>query len=226
MRHRLNFSLKKNTTSQASVNPNSTTKETPPQDHPIEVVGRIQNFPNTKEKPISVLQINLDKRTIQVRADVGYRDFSLDGVSLSKEVDIESFYKKFIESRIKVVKLGEKDILGDDNSDNEDRVGFGTFVQVTILEIYNEEIYDLLSSNGGTGTGFGIGWPKGSASKARVEVMGKKAKNAIFISGIEVGKIYKEVQKVEKRRIVKSTQCNERSSRSHYMIILDVPTVG
>ncbi|KAK0606850.1 hypothetical protein LWI29_005171 [Acer saccharum] len=257
-RHRLNFSSTKNTTPQASANPNSTTREIPPQDHPIEVIGRIRNFPNSKEKPISVLQINPDKRTVRVRADVGYRDFSLDGVSLSEEEDLESFYKKFVESRIKAVKLGEKctimmygptgsgkshnmfgcakqpgivyrslrDILGDESSDNEDRVGFGTFVQVTVLEIYNEEIYDLLSSNGGYGNGFGFGWPKGSASKARLEVMGKKAKNATFISGTEAGKISKEVQKVEKRRIVKSTQCNERSSRSHCMIILDVPTVG
>ncbi|GJW89521.1 kinesin-like protein KIN-10A [Tanacetum coccineum] len=36
----------------------------------------------------------------------------------------------------------------------------------------------------------------------------------------------KEIQKVEKRRIVKSTFCNERSSKSHCMIILDVPIVG
>ncbi|KAL3828264.1 hypothetical protein ACJIZ3_017066 [Penstemon smallii] len=56
--------------------------------------------------------------------------------------------------------------------------------------------------------------------------MGKKAKNATFISGNEAGKILKEIQKVEKRRIVKSTLCNERSSRSHCMIIVDVPTVG
>lgn len=48
--------------------------------------------------------------------------------------------------------------------------------------------------------------------------MGKKAKNATFISGTEAGKISKEIQKVEKRRIVKSTFCNERSSRSHCMV--------
>ncbi|KAF9595299.1 hypothetical protein IFM89_038434, partial [Coptis chinensis] len=69
----------------------------------------------------------------------------------------------------------------------------------------------------------------------RLEVMGKKAKNATFISGNEAGKISREVAKVEKRRIVKSTLCNDRSSRSHCMIdltsdilqiILDVPTVG
>lgn len=252
-KHRLNFTSARNTTP----NPNSTAKESAPQDHPIEVVGRIRNFPNPnpKEKPISVLQVNPDKQTLRVRADFGYRDFSLDGVSLAEEEDLDSFYKKFVESRISGVKLGEKctimmygptgsgkshtmfgcakqpgivykslkDILGDE-SDNGEKIGFSTFVQVTVLEIYNEEIYDLLSSN--NGGGFGIGWPKGSGSKVRLEVMGKKAKNATFISGIEAGKISKEIQKVEKRRIVKSTQCNERSSRSHCMIILDVPTVG
>jgi hypothetical protein len=62
--------------------------------------------------------------------------------------------------------------------------------------------------------------------QVRLEVMGKKAKNASFISGTEAGKISKEIVKVEKRRIVKSTLCNERSSRSHCIIILDVPTVG
>ncbi|CAL9004152.1 unnamed protein product [Prunus brigantina] len=56
--------------------------------------------------------------------------------------------------------------------------------------------------------------------------MGKKAKNATYISGNEAGKISKEIQKVEKRRIVNSTLCNERSCRSHCMIILVIPTVG
>lgn len=50
--------------------------------------------------------------------------------------------------------------------------------------------------------------------------MGKKAKNATFISGNEAGKMLKEIQKVEKRRIVKSTLCNERSSRSHCMVLV------
>jgi kinesin family protein 11 len=52
----------------------------------------------------------------------------------------------------------------------------------------------------------------------KLEVMGKKAKNASYISGTEAGKISKEIQKVEKRRIVKSTLCNERSSRSHCLV--------
>ncbi|KAK9007312.1 hypothetical protein V6N11_051140 [Hibiscus sabdariffa] len=239
-------------------------KENPPGEHPVEVIGRIRNFPggsdNKKDKtPSSFLHINPVNNTLRVRADVGYKDFSLDGVSSTEEEGLDAFYKKFIESRINGVKMGAKctimmygptgsgkshtmfgcskqpgivyrslkGILGDHGED-----GVGSFVQVTVLEIYNEEIYDLLPSNGGGGGGFGfgIGWPKGGngskASTVKLEVMGKKVKNATFISGNEAGKISKEIQKVEKRRIVKSTLCNERSSRSHCMIILDVPTAG
>ncbi|KAJ0245559.1 Kinesin-like protein KIN-10A [Hirschfeldia incana] len=223
----------------------------PPPEHPVEVVGRIRDYPDRKEKPPSILQVSPDNQTVRVRAEVGYRDFTLDGVSFSEQEGIESFYKKFIEERIKGVKVGNKctimmygptgagkshtmfgcgkeepgivyrslrDILGDSDGDGV------TFVQVSVLEVYNEEIYDLLSTN--SSNNLGIGWPKGGSNKVRLEVMGKKAKNATFISGTEAGKISKEIVKVEKRRIVKSTLCNERSSRSHCMIILDVPTVG
>ncbi|XAR57446.1 Plus-end-directed kinesin ATPase [Bertholletia excelsa] len=252
-RHRLNYNIAK-----PSPNPNSAVKEAPPTEHPVEVIGRIRDYPDRKDKAISALQVNPDRQSLRVRTDIGYRDFSLDGVSLSEEEDLEGFYKKFVESRINGVKLGAKctimmygptgsgkshtmfgsakqqgivyrslkDILGgdEDGGESEQRVGIGTFVQVTVLEIYNEEIYDLLST--GNGGGLGFGWPKGNGSKVRLEVVGKKAKNATFISGNEAAKISKEIQKVEKRRIVKSTLCNERSSRSHCMIILDVPTVG
>ncbi|RVW26571.1 Kinesin-like protein KIN-10A [Vitis vinifera] len=250
-KHRLHFNGGKVT--QPSPNPHSVAKETPPAEHPVEVIGRIRDYPDRKDKPLSILHINPDRQTVRVRTDIGYRDFSLDGVSLSEEEDIDGFYKKFVESRINGVKMGEKctimmygptgsgkshtmfgcskqpgivyrslkDILGgadEENDGNEQRVGVGTFVQVTVLEIYNEEIYDLLSSN--TGGGLNLGWAKGGSSKVRLEVMGKKAKNATFISGTEAGKISKEIQKVEKRRIVKSTLCNDRSSRSHCMVML------
>ncbi|KAL9161868.1 hypothetical protein ABFS82_07G049200 [Erythranthe guttata] len=238
----------------------------PPPDHPVEVVGRIRDHPehrNSKHtaNPPSALHANADGKSLRVRTETGYRDFSLDGVSLSEDDDLDGFYKKFVESRINGVKMGQKctimmygptgsgkshtmfgsstqpgivyrslkGILEEEEDDDVAKVGMGMFVQVTVLEVYNEEIYDLLSpaNNGGGGGGFSLGWSKGgSASKVRLEVMGKKAKNATFISGNEAGKMLKEIQKVEKRRIVKSTLCNERSSRSHCMIILDVPTVG
>lgn len=248
-KHRLNF-----TTAKPCLAPVGSAE------HPIEVIGRIRDYPDRKEKVLSsLLKVNHDRETLRVKTEGGYRDFSLDGVSLSEEEDLDEFYKKFVKSRINGVKLGDKctvmmygptgagksynmfgsskqpgivyrslrDILGDgvdENDENSEKISVGTFVQVTVLEIYNEELYDLLSTNNGGGFGFGLS--KGSASKVRLEVIGKKAKNATFISGTEATKISKEIQKVEKRRIVKSTLCNERSSRSHCMIIIDVPTVG
>ncbi|KAF8097655.1 hypothetical protein N665_0284s0022 [Sinapis alba] len=247
-KQRLNFSSK------TTPNPDQI-----PPEHPVEVIGRIRDYPDRKEKPHSILQVNPDNETVRVRAEVGYRDFTLDGVSFSEEESVESFYKRFIEERVKGMKVGDKctivmygptgagkshtmfgccggkkkqpgivyrslrDILGGDSDDGDG--GVTTFVQVTVLEVYNEEIYDLLSTSGSSNS-LGIGCPKGGTTNARLEVMGKKAKNATFISGTEAGKISKEIAKVEKRRIVKSTLCNERSSRSHCIIILDVPTVG
>ncbi|KAL5990516.1 hypothetical protein ACLOJK_011418 [Asimina triloba] len=256
-KHRLHLNGGRST--QQSPNPSSAVRENPTAEHPVEVIGRIRDLPDRKEKPISALKISSDRQTIRVRTDIGYRDFILDGVSVSEDEDLDEFYKKFVESRINDVKLGAKctimmygptgsgkshtmfgclkqpgivyralrDILGEGDEENETAEGSfrcGSFVHVTVLEIYNEEIYDLLSNN--SGGGLSLGWPKGNASKVRLEVMGKKAKNATFISGNEAGKISREVAKVEKRRIVKSTHCNERSSRSHCLIILDVPAVG
>ncbi|KAK6929749.1 Kinesin motor domain [Dillenia turbinata] len=256
-KNKLHFTPAKNPN--PSPNPNTIIKETLPAEHPVEVIGRIRDYSDRKDKPVSALHINQDRKSLRVRTETGYSDFVLDGVSLSEEEDLEGFYIKFVQSRINGVKLGAKctimmygptgsgkshtmfgcpkqpgivykslqDILGErgEESESDDHpVAVGTFVQVTVLEIYNEEIYDLLSSNNGGGLSFG--WSKGNSSKVKLEVMGKKAKNATFISGNEAGKILKEIQKVEKRRIVKSTLCNDRSSRSHCMIILDVPTVG
>ncbi|KAI3823054.1 hypothetical protein L1987_04480 [Smallanthus sonchifolius] len=254
-KHRLNFN---STKPSPNPNPNPNSAVHQPPDHPVEVISRIRDYPERKEKPVSVLQVNPDGHSVRVRTEIGYRDFTLDGVSSSEDQDLDAFYKNFVQSRINAVKMGDKctimmygptgsgkshtmfgcakqqgivykslrDILrnGDEEEEEIDEQKAG-FVQVTVLEIYNEEIYDLLSTNSGNG-GFSIGWSKSNASKVKLEVMGKKAKNATFISGTEAGKISKEIQKVEKRRIIKSTFCNERSSRSHCMIILDVPTVG
>ncbi|CAH8338656.1 unnamed protein product [Eruca vesicaria subsp. sativa] len=248
---RSQFTIIKTPQTKQRLNFNSKTPNPDQTDHPIEVIGRIRNH-TTEKSPNSILQLNPDNndQTLRVRTDAtGYRDFTLDGVSFSEEESVESFYKRFVEERVKGVKVGDKctvvmygptgagkshtmfggkkkecgivyrslrDVLGGDG-------GVG-FVQVSVVEVYNEEIYDLLSTCGSSSLGFGC--HKGGSNKARLEVMGKKAKNATFISGTEAGKISKEIAKVEKRRIVKSTLCNERSSRSHCIIILDVPTVG
>ncbi|XP_051191807.1 kinesin-like protein KIN-10A [Lolium perenne] len=225
-------------------------------EHPVEVIGRVRNLPPSSAAGPSALETP-SSTTLRVRGDAGgHRDFSLDGVSVSDDETLESFYARFVRARIQGVRAGAKctvmvygptgsgkshtmfgcarqpgivyralrDILGGGggvSGGEEDEAGFGVglFVQVAVLEIYNEEIYDLLVGTGAPNT-------RGNTPKVRLEVMGKKAKNATYISGNEAGKISREVAKVEKRRTVKSTLCNERSSRSHCMIILDVPSVG
>lgn len=200
-KHRLQFHGSK---PHPSPNPNTAAKDNNnPPEHPVEVIARIRDYPDRKDQQaVSNLHINHQNQSVRVRADFGYRDFTLDGLSLSEEEDIGAFYSKFVESRVDSVRLGEKctimmygptgsgkshtmfgcskqpgivyrslkNILGnevDDGGGNGEPGRVGTFVQVTVLEIYNEEIYDLLSNNGGGG-GFGFGWPKGNGFNSRV----------------------------------------------------------
>ncbi|GKC35256.1 kinesin-like protein KIN-10A, partial [Tanacetum coccineum] len=92
-KHRLNFT-------KPSPNPNSTVL-----DHPVEVIGRIRDYP---EKPISSILHAVDSHSLRVRTDIGYRDFTLDGVSVSRDQDLDGFYAGFVQSRVSGVKLGEK----------------------------------------------------------------------------------------------------------------------
>lgn len=176
-----------------------------PAEHPVEVIGRIRNNPDQKDKSLptqSTVQINSAYNSLRLKTDIGYRDFTLDGVSLSEEDDLVGFYRKFVESRIKGVKMGNKctimmygptgsgkshtmfgcakqpgivyrslrDILGGEEEMDGEKLGVGRFVQVSVLEIYNEEIYDLLPSPN-CGGRFGLGWSKGSStSKVRISL--------------------------------------------------------
>ncbi|GLJ40406.1 hypothetical protein SUGI_0832070 [Cryptomeria japonica] len=214
-------------------------------EHPIEVVGRIRQCPGggAKDKAIQVLQGQGQGHRMRVRTDLGYRDFRLDGVSDAQSDGLSAFYKKFVQARVDSVKAGGKctvmmygptgsgkshtmfgcsaepgivyraldSILGGNEHEEKAKQ-----VNVSVLEIYNEEIYDLLATNAS----------KINGCRARLEVMGRKVKNAVFISGSNAVKIANEVAKVEKRRVVKNTLYNDRSSRSHCLITLDVPAVG
>eukprot|EP00250_Pteridium_aquilinum_P010107 c19159_g1_i1 orf=177-3431(+) len=226
----------------------------PLSEHPVEVVGRIRNHEGGSERAC-VLQVLNQGQMVRVRTDQGYRDFGLDGVSLAEKEDLQTFYKKYVDSRIETVKMGGRctimmygptgagksytmfgsakepgiayraleKILGDfteqpSHDTSLKKVG----VNVTILEIYNEEAFDLLATCANSNNGHWTSKP----SRVRVEIMGKKAKNAVSISGSDAEKISKEIAKVEKRRVVKSTLCNDRSSRSHCLVMVDVPALG
>lgn len=259
-----NYRTRLNFMSRPSISPSPNNINAPPNvilstEHPVEVVGRIRDYPERKEKQ-NAIQLLPNGTTVRVRTELGYRDFSLDGVSIGEMDGLETFYKKFVQPRVNGVKTGGKctvmmygptgsgkshtmfgcanepgivyralhDILGDYSGEDgrqDGALGNKYKVKVTVLEIYNEEIYDLLATNASS-SGLNVGWSKNTACRVRLEVMGKKVKNAMFITGNDAGKIAKEVAKVEKRRVVKSTVCNDRSSRSHCLITLDVPAVG
>ncbi|KAM0883018.1 hypothetical protein ACQ4PT_031907 [Festuca glaucescens] len=216
-------------------------------EHPVEVIGRIRNLTaDASALEIGATSVRVRMRPNEaVGGRSCLRDFTLDGVSASEEEGLEGFYGRFVRSRVEGVRAGAKCtvmVYGPRGS-GKSHTMFGCAeqpgivhralwdileggggnacepVQVSFLEIYNEEVYDLLAGTGGANT-------KGPKPKVRLAVMGTKARNATYISGNEAGKIAREVVKVEKRRAVKSTHCNARSYRSHCMIIVDVPSVG
>ncbi|KAH9300371.1 hypothetical protein KI387_011954 [Taxus chinensis] len=285
-------------------------------DHPVEVVGRIRDFPNRKEHPAFELVEgpNSQETNVRVKTETGYRDFSLDGISMAEKEDLSAFFNTYIEDRVYGTRTGKRCtiIMYGPTGTGKSHTMFGSGkepgivyralhcilggegiedslikhrlkVKVSVLEIYNEEIFDLLST-GATNNdlkankvdkvpqnwqnvetrleavenknkiladGFmmqnaiissiikelnakgsrkgevfeAFGFPFDSL-QAKLEVIGKRVKNATSIYGSDAGKITKEVAKVEKRRVVKSSHCNERSSRSHCLIVIDVPEVG
>ena len=78
-----------------------------PGTHPVEVVGRIREHPegNDKESAIRVLPHS----RVAVRAEGmgnGFREFSLDGVSLAAMESLQAFYGRYVESRVEDVKAG------------------------------------------------------------------------------------------------------------------------
>ena len=159
-----------------------------PSDHPVEVIGRIREHPEgpNKQSSLKVLQ---NGSSVRVRSDQGYREFTLDGISLAEDEDLQSFYKKYVESRIESVKVGGKctimmygptgagkshtmfgsakepgiayralqNILGESSGSPEKKKMKSANgspegsakklrVIVQVLEIYNEDIFDLLAT--------------------------------------------------------------------------------
>lgn len=141
--------------------------------HPVEVVGRVRQHPEGLHE--SSMQV-LDGRKIRVKTDQGTREFSLDGVSLAQKEDLLEFYSKYVEARVDDVKGGgrctvmmygptgagksytmfgsnsEKGIaylalrnIMDPNTYGPHGCG-PVSVRASIIEIYNEEIFDLLAA--------------------------------------------------------------------------------
>ncbi|XP_059077399.1 kinesin-like protein KIN-10A isoform X2 [Cryptomeria japonica] len=205
------------------------------EDHPVEVIGRLrQNSLNNG----FVIQL-ADNKGIRIKSESGqHMDFSLDGISWSEEA-LQTFYDKYIKTRVEGVKSGGKCtiVLYGATGSGKSYTMFGDtkeggiayralhhimdegdeIVKVSVLEIYNEEVCDLLARSSAKGGA--------SPKRVRLDVRGGKVKNSCLISGKKADDIVRDIQLVEKKRVVKSTNCNERSSRSHCIITVDVPSV-
>ncbi|KAL2613049.1 hypothetical protein R1flu_024741 [Riccia fluitans] len=219
--------------------------------HPVEVVGRIRDHPDGRDEP-SAIQVLPNGRDLRIRqADqLQYREFSLDGVSRAEDESLEAFYRKYAEARVEDVKGGGKctimmygptgagkshtmfgsqrergvayhalrQIMGEagDNGPSHE-----VTVRASVWEIFNEEIFDLLAQ-----TSNPPGSMKGASNRVKLVMRGHKVVNSTTQEDTDPNRLVKEIQKVEKRRVTKSTNCNDRSSRSHCVVTFEVPVVG
>jgi kinesin family member 11 len=70
------------------------------------VIGRIWNLASGVS---SVLEFSWGGTVVRVRGDAGRcHDFTLDGVSVSEEEDLEGFYRRFMPSKIQGVRVEAK----------------------------------------------------------------------------------------------------------------------
>ena len=105
------------------------------------------------------------------RHDAWGRDFTLDGVSLAEEEGLEEFYRRFVRTRVEGVRAGTNCtvlVYGPTASGKSHTMfgsaeqpgvvyralwdildGGGESVQVSVLEIYKEKVYDLLAESRG-----------------------------------------------------------------------------
>jgi kinesin family protein C1 len=82
---------------------------------------------------------------------------------------------------------------------------------VELLEIYNEQVRDLLS-------------PKGAGAKgaeASLKISGNKAVGSIHQPVDDEADVFRILKRAEKRRTVKATSSNETSSRSHLLFTIE-----
>lgn len=76
--------------------------------HPVEVVGRIREHPEGDDKESAIRVLPHSKLSIKSDQGHGYREFSLDGVSLAAFENLQAFYNRYVEARVEDVKGGAR----------------------------------------------------------------------------------------------------------------------
>ncbi|KAL7494745.1 hypothetical protein ACHAWT_003356 [Skeletonema menzelii] len=79
-------------------------------------------------------------------------------------------------------------------------------IKVELLEIYNEEVFDLLDANAG---------PKGQ--KMKIKLNSNEAVNNVVVEASSQDEVQGVLELAQQRRCVKATKSNSESSRSHLL---------
>mmetsp|Transcript_22817 Transcript_22817/g.43397 ORF Transcript_22817/g.43397 Transcript_22817/m.43397 type:complete len:1375 (+) Transcript_22817:150-4274(+) len=158
------------------------------------------------------------------------KTFTMEGVRENNQYGISyrTIQKIFHLLNIRAQQQRAAEIfVGSENDDEPAKeVSFTFSIEVGMLEIYNDEIYDLLSSGGGT-----MAEKKESATraggKASLDIR-RSEDGRIEVPGLSKEKVNSidDVMELLKRgngnRATASTDMNEHSSRSHMVLAVDV----
>ena len=79
-------------------------------------------------------------------------------------------------------------------------------IKVELLEIYNEDVFDLLDADAG---------PKGQKMKIRLN--SNEAVNNVVVEASSQDEVQRVLDRAQQRRRVKPTKSNSESSRSHFL---------
>ncbi|KAL4179788.1 hypothetical protein AMTRI_Chr13g89020 [Amborella trichopoda] len=212
-------------------------------DSAIHVIARMRReASNPNGSHTEMISSDPSMKILRIQTEEFCREFHLDGVSFSSDENLCIFYQKYVKDGVLSVKGGGKStiLMYGATGSGKSYTMFGSEavedpgiaflalnlitqdleVRIKVVEIYNEEIYDLLAPS--------MPNRHGEVSRAAHLNRGRMTKvaNACSIHGSDAQRVVEEIEKVEKKRSTRSTNCNARSSRSHCMIIIDVPQVG
>lgn len=120
---------------------------------------------------------------------------------------------------------------GKDDDDEEDASPFSYSVEVSMMEIYNDQVHDLLIEGGNdfTGGGGGNNSSSGGGREGGLDIR-QSPDGSVSVPGLKQIKVHKieDVMEVFARgsanRATATTNLNEHSSRSHSILLVDVTT--
>lgn len=158
------------------------------------------------------------------------KTYTMEGVSNSNQYGISyrTIQKIFhlLKLRAQQQRAAQMFVGSSKEDEPAEEVSFSFSIEIGMLEIYNDEIYDLLATEGSS-TAEKIAGAKKAGGKASLEIRRNKA-DRIEVPNLTKQKVedIEEVMELLKRgnanRATASTDMNEHSSRSHMVLSVEV----